>query len=118
VSRGPRAGATDLVGVDFARVRSGAPRRRAWLPAALAGALLAAMGLAQLRLEILRLRYALGEATVAARELSEQRSRQAARLETLRSPERLARLARERGFAPPLRVIELRPPEASARPRP
>lgn len=104
MSRNPRAGASDLVGVDFARVRTAAPRRRVWLPAALLGALLAAMGLAQLRLEILRMRYALGEVTVAARALREERSRQAARLETLRSPDRLAKLARERGFGPPARV--------------
>jgi len=109
MSRSPLA-ATDLVGVDFARVRTAAPRRRVWLPAAVLGALLAAMGLAQLRVAIFRMRYALGEATVATRALHEERSRQAARLESLRGPERLARLARERGFAAPARVVELYAP--------
>jgi hypothetical protein len=107
MSRTPRA-ASDLVGVDFARVRTAAPRRRVWLPAALLGALLAAMGLAQLRISILHLRYALGEASAATRTLHEERSRQTARLEGLRGPERLAKLARQRGFAAPARVVELR----------
>jgi hypothetical protein len=111
MSRSPRA-AADLVGVDFARVRTAAPRRLRWLPAALLGALLAAMGLAQLRVAILHLRYALGEAGKATRELHEERSRQAARLEGLRGPERLTKLARERGFATPERVIELDAPRS------
>ena len=64
MSRSSRVGSADLVGVDFARVRVAARRRRTWLPAALVGALLAALGLAQLRLQILRMRYALGEATL------------------------------------------------------
>lgn len=117
MSRSPRA-ASDLVGVDFARVRTAPPRRRPWLPAALLGALLAAMGLAQLRVAILHTRYALGEADKAVRELHEERSRQAARLEGLRGPERLAKLARERGFATPEQVIELHAPRSVAGLRP
>jgi hypothetical protein len=107
VSRSSRVGSADLVGVDFARVRVAARRRRTWLPAALVGALLAALGLAQLRLQILRMRYALGEATLEVEALREERSRWTARLETLRGPERLGKLARERGLAPALRVIEV-----------
>ena len=109
MSRTPRA-TSDLVGVDFARVRTATPRRRVWLPAALLGALVAAMALAQLRISILHLRYALGEASAATRSLHEERSRQTARLEGMRAPERLAKLARERGFATPSRVVELREP--------
>jgi hypothetical protein len=118
MSRIFRVGSPDLVGVDFARVRTAARRRRAWLPAALLGALLAAMGLAQLRLQILRMRYALAEATVEAGALREERSRWTAQLETLRGPERLARLARKQGLAAPARVVELRaqPVAPSARP--
>jgi len=107
MSRTPRA-ISDLVGVDFARVRTAPRRRRVWLPAALLGALVAAMALAQLRISILHLRYALGEASAATRTLHEERSRQTARLEGMRAPERQAKLARERGFATPARVIELR----------
>jgi len=118
MSRNSRAGAADLVGVDFARVRVAARRRRAWLPVALVGALLAALGLAQLRLEILRMRYAVGDATVEVEALREERSRWAAELERLRGPERLAKLARERGFAPAARVIEVPAPRTAAVRRP
>jgi hypothetical protein len=118
MSRNSRAGAADLVGLDFARVRVAVRRRRAWLPAALVGALLAALGLAQLRLQILRMRYAVGEATVEVEALREERSRWTARLEGLRGPERLAKLARERGFAPAVRVIELETPRTAPVPRP
>jgi hypothetical protein len=110
MSRTPRA--ADLVGVDFARVRTSAPRRRVWLPAALAGALLAALALAQLRISIFQLRYALGEAGAATRALHEERSRVAARLEGLRGPERLAKLAQTRGFTTPTHVIELAAPRS------
>jgi hypothetical protein len=114
MSRSQRSSSlTDLVGVDFARVRTASARRRVWLPAALVGALLAAMGLAQLRLEILRMRYALGDATVELQSLREERSRLSARLEGLRSPQRLARLARERELAPPAHVIDLHAPGAA-----
>jgi hypothetical protein len=120
MSRTPRGqSAADLVGVDFARVRvSGRSRRRLWLPAVLLGALVAAMGLAQLRLEILRLRYALGDATVELQALREERSRLSARLEGLRSPERLTKLARAHGLAPATRVIELDAPVSAPGPRP
>jgi hypothetical protein len=119
MSRSTRSSAADLVGVDFARVRVAARRRRrAWLPAALLGALLAALGLAQLRLQILRMRYALGEATVQVEALREERSRWTAKLESLRGPERLTKLARERGLAPAERVIELPATQTAAGLRP
>jgi len=118
MSRSGRAGAADLVGVDFARVRTAVRRRRVWLPAALLGALLAAMGLAQLRMEIFRMRYALGEVDGETRALREQRSQLVAKLESLRGPERLAKLARERGFAQPAHVIQLDPPRSGPDARP
>jgi hypothetical protein len=118
MSRSPRAGTPDLVGLDFARVRTAGPRRRAWLPAALIGALLAAMGLAELRMQIFRMRYALGEASIETRALREERSQLMARLESLRGPERLARLARERGFAAPSQVIVLHAPRSGLDARP
>jgi hypothetical protein len=119
VSRAQRGqSAADLVGVDFARVRVAGRRRRAWLPAVLIGALIAAMGLAQLRLGILRMRYALGDVTVELQALREERSRLSARLEGLRSPDRLAKLAKPRGLAPAARVIEVQPPVSAPGPRP
>jgi hypothetical protein len=113
-----RSSVTDLTGVDFARVRVAASRKRVWLPAVLLGALLAALGLAQLRLEILRMRYALGDATVELQALREERSRLSARLEGLRSPQRLARLAQKHELAPPVHVIDLQAPGAAPDERP
>jgi hypothetical protein len=118
MSRGQRAGAADLVGVDFARVRVAARRRRPWLPVALIGALLAALGLAALRVQILRMRYALGEATVEIEALREQRSRVTAELERLRGPDHLVAQARRHGLGPALRVIEIEPTRTASVSRP
>ena len=48
----------------------------------------------------------------------ELRRRLSARLEGLRSPERLAKLAKARGLAPAARVIEVEPPVSAPGPRP
>lgn len=99
----------DLVGRDLARVRI--PRRRATrpMPALLCGALIAGMGLASLRIDILRLRYGLAEAIETEKALLENQRVWTVRKETLRDPSRLAELALERGFARPQQLIDLRP---------
>jgi hypothetical protein len=99
----------DLVGRDLARVRLPRGRTSRPLAALLCGALLAGMGLAALRIDILRLRYALAEAIESEQTLLEDQRVWTARKETLRDPSRLAELARERGFARPQHVIDLRP---------
>ena len=105
--RQPTAG--DLVGRDFARVRAStarlSTRRIAWLVAI---AFACALALAALRIDILRVRYALGEAIREEKALVQQQRQQTAALETLRHPSRLVELAEKRGFAPPRRVIDLR----------
>lgn len=111
-----RASPGDLVGRDFARVRISAGRMRTrplgWL---LVTGFVCALALAALRIDILRVRYALGEAIREEKALVQQQRQQTAALETLRDPARLVLLARQRGFAPPERVIELRSERQAAR---
>jgi hypothetical protein len=104
--RRPTAG--DLVGRDFARVRAPArlsARRIIWLVAIAFGC---ALALAALRIDILRVRYALGEAIREEKALVQQQRQQTAVLEGLRNPSRLVEAAQRLGFAPPVRVIDLR----------
>jgi hypothetical protein len=108
----------DLVGRDLARVRLSAARTKRPLAALLIGALVAGMGLAALRIDILRLRYALADAVETEKTLLEEARVWTARKESLRDPARLAELAAERGFARPRSVIDLRPLRVASGPRP
>jgi hypothetical protein len=108
----------DLVGRDLARVRLSGPRAPRPLAALLIGALVAGMGLAALRIDILRLRYALADAVDTEKRLLEEARVWTARKESLRDPSRLAELAAERGFARPRNVIDLRPLRVASSPRP
>ena len=115
--RGARRGRRNrrnLVGRDLARVRTAPRSRRRLLAILLTGALLAGFSLAALRIDILRLRYALAQQQA----LVEEHRVATARLETLRDPARLAALADERGLSRPQRVIELTPTQLAARARP
>jgi len=106
-SRRPARGRADLVGRDFAQPRT---RGRAWpaaLPVLLAGVLLAALALAALRVDLIRVRYGLGQAMQAEKELLEQERALRAQVGSLRDPIRLARLAPRHGLARPARVLEL-----------
>ncbi len=98
----------DLVGRDFARVRTSgrlSARRIAWLVGI---GFACALALAALRIDILRVRYALGEAIREEKALVQQQRQQIAVLEGLRNPSRLVEVAQRLGFAPPERVIDLR----------
>lgn len=96
-----------LVGKDLAeRPRRARRRSGLRLPFAL-GAIAAALLLVTLRVEILRLRYALADVASQEEELLE-RSRQATvRVRELRDPARLGRLAAERGFVRPERLLSV-----------
>jgi hypothetical protein len=98
----------DLVGRDFARVRAPGrlSARRIVLLVGIAFA--CALALAALRIDILRVRYALGEAIREEKALVQQQRQQIAVLEGLRNPSRLVEVAQRLGFAPPERVIDLR----------
>jgi hypothetical protein len=107
-ARRAAAAPVDLVGRDFARVRQMRARLRVreilWV---LGTAFACALALAALRIDILRVRYALGEAIREEKALVQRQRQQTAALEALRHPSRLVDVARERGFAPPERVVEL-----------
>jgi hypothetical protein len=113
-SRGGAPRRAELVGRDLAESpRRARSRARLRLPIAL-GAIVAALLLVTLRVEILRLRYALAEVAGQEEELLE-RSRQATvRVRELRDPARLRKLATERGFGRPERVIALASPAPPA----
>ena len=98
---------TRITGLDLARFRAPGPRRRRPFAALLLVALLAGLGLAALRIDILRVRYALAEAVDTERKLLEDRSIWTARAATLRDPVRLREHAEKLGFARATRVIEL-----------
>ena len=111
----------DLVGRDLA----GAPRRaraRRRLPLALlAGAIVAALLLVTLRVEILRLRYAAAEVAAEEEALLERIAQTTVRVRELRDPARLRKLAAQRGFVRPERVLTVelparRLPEVAAAP--
>jgi hypothetical protein len=106
-----------LVGRDVAGGRRPrrAPLRGRRLAVAAGAAVLVGLAMAALRSDLLRMRYALSEAMQRERELLQRRRELVARVRALRDPARLARLARERGFARPERVYELEPPRGPAR---
>ena len=99
----------NLAGRDLARVRTAPRSRRRLLALLLTGALLAGFSLVALRIDILRLRYALADALAQQQVLLEEHRVATARLEALRAPARLTSLADARGFSQPRRVIELAP---------
>lgn len=118
-----RSGAArrDLVGRDLAEPPRRARRRSGLrLPLAL-GAIAAALLLVTLRVEILRLRYALAEVASQEEELRESTRRAMVEVRQLRDPARLRRLAEQRGFKRPERVYTVplpaaAPPQVAAAP--
>jgi len=104
----------DLVGQDLSE-RPRRVRRRSGmrLPLAL-GAIAAALLLVTLRVEILRLRYALAEVASQEEQLRESSRRATVRVRELRDPARLRKLAAERGFKRPERVLSIELPALSA----
>jgi hypothetical protein len=97
-----------LVGRDLARIRWLRPRGRRQAPVVVLGILLAAFAIAALRVDILRLRYGLGEAVNTRTVLLEEQRRLTAEVRALRDPARLTHLARQRGLVRTQRVIDLR----------
>jgi cell division protein FtsL len=96
------------IGLDVAE-HAAPGSRSAWTLLAVAAAMLVALSVAALRVEILRARYQLGELARVESTLLAERDALRVEVRALRHPDRLARLARERGFSPPERVIDLRP---------
>ena len=97
-----------MIGLDVAE-RASTASRAGWGLLLVGVVMLVALCLAALRVEILRARYELGELARAESTLLAERDALRVEVRALRHPDRLARLARELGFAPPERVIDLRP---------
>jgi len=95
----------DLIGLDLSGKRRRGPRFFGW-PAVVA-ALLLALGVAALRVDLIRMRYALADGLSAEQQLIEEQRELTARMRALRDPAVLARQARELGFVHPDRVIDL-----------
>jgi hypothetical protein len=108
---------SDLIGRDLAPIRRVANRRRL-LPVALVGALMAALCLAALRIDLIRQGYALAAAMREEKQLLEEHHVLTARVRGLRAPARLTLLASHLNFERPERVIELGAPDPPAESRP
>jgi hypothetical protein len=96
-----------MVGRDLARSRVLERGRRRLLPFALAGLVIAALGVAALRIDLIRMRYGLADAMAEEKALLEQRRVALLELRRQRDPGRLTDLARRRGFERPARIVDL-----------
>ena len=107
---GPRDSAErrSWVGVDLARF-GGPPRSRTVLPL-VALALVAALGVAALRIDLIRTRYALAARLSEEQAQIERQRALIVELRARRDPALLAGLARDRGYRPAERVIALSDP--------
>ena len=81
-------------------------------------ALVVALGIAALRIDLLRVRYALAAATLEEQRLLDQSRSLTAEMRKLRDPYHLALQARDLGFVRPSRLIDLREAEATQTPMP
>jgi hypothetical protein len=108
----------ELIGRDIAGIPLRASAHSRLLPVAIAGALIAALCLAVLRIDLIRQRYDLAEAMSTEKQLLEQKQLLTAQGRRLRDPARLARLAAERGFVRPERLIDIKTLDVAAGPRP
>ena len=74
---------------------------------ALAAAVLVALGMAALRIDLIRARYEIGMNYSSERSLNRKIAELTARMRELRDPLRLSERAMELGFVPPQRLIDL-----------
>jgi len=96
-----------LPGPAPSRGRAGSPAAQGPLLALGATALAVALAFSALRSEIVELRYRAADVLAEERALAETRRALAVEVSELRDPQRLARIARERGFVRPRRLILL-----------
>jgi hypothetical protein len=94
-----------LIGLDVSGRRRAVRLRIGW-PVVIV-ALLLALGLTALRVDLIRMRYALADALASEQELLEQQRMLTVEMRMLRDPSGLASRARELGFVHPERVIHL-----------
>lgn len=105
---------TRLVGRDFAPVPTRVRRPLRPVVPLVIGTVIAALLLVTLRVEILRLRYAVAEAAREEERLLERERHMTVRVQELRDPARLRSLAQARGFTRPRSVLTLRLPAEDA----
>ena len=86
------------IGVDFAHLVT-PPSSRSWVPLVVL-ALLVALGISALRIDLIRTRYALAETMASEKKLIQDQRDLIVRQRRLRDPAVLTALARERGFRP------------------
>ncbi len=110
-----RSQRVDWIGRDFSRSHTTVATRRRRVAPLVAGALLAALALATLRIEVIRLRYDLADAVVEEKALLEQQRALTFEVRSLRNPVRLTELAQRMGLAQPARVLEIPHQAADAR---
>lgn len=104
----PGAGRQSWVGIDVSKepVR---PAPRGLYPL-FAVAVIVALGVAAVRIDLLRTRYAVAAAMERENELIETQRQLIVRRRQLRDPVELAVKARERGFRPPAHVVSIPDP--------
>ena len=118
MSRRRGADTRALIGRDLAHARRTRIGRRRVSPGIIAGALIGGLLLAALRVEIIHLGYALGDALKLEKGLQEEQRVLTAKLASLRDPARLRQLASELGLDRADHVIELVPLEVARKTHP
>jgi len=78
---------------------------------ALFAAVIVALGMAALRIDLIRARYETGKGYTEERRLNQKIAGLTARMRELRDPVDLGQVARQRGFIPPELLIDLAVPE-------
>jgi len=101
------------IGFDFSGVHDS--RRTKALVTLLLVALISALGVAALRIDLIRTRYAVAASMEAENSLIEEQRALIARKRQLRDPTTLAVEARARGFRPPAHVFSVPDPAAASR---
>ncbi len=103
----------DWIGRDLSRRHRRMHRERRRVAPLVVGALLAALTLAAVRIEVIRLRYDLADAVSEEKALLEQHRALTFEVRALRNPIRLSEFAERMGLGQPARVVEI-PTEAEA----
>ena len=98
------------IGFDFSGVTD--PSRAKWLVPLLLVAVVTALGVAALRIDLIRIRYAMAASVESENSLIEERRALIAHKRQLRDPTVLAVEARERGFRSPAHIFSIVDPKS------
>ncbi len=112
-NRRPNRNEMRLIGIDVAGRRG--TRRTLGLLSVLGAVLVVALGVSSLRIDLLRIRYALGEAIAEEQRLLDEQRSLTAEMRRLRDPVQLAERARSLGFVRPEELIDLPKADAPSR---